>query len=109
MDITAPDAKPYPGWPRTIDQLDNYARQPVGFLPTLTISGMVNPVVQVIDEETGEIVYTLRINGAEFRPKVFKRATYTLKVGEPGTNRVRILTNVETLDPDESETIEVSL
>lgn len=109
VDITAPDAEPYPGWPRTIDQLDNYARQPVGHLPTLTISGMVNPVVQVIDEETGEIVYTLRINGMEFRPKVFKRATYTLKVGEPGTDRVRILTNVEVLRTDETGTIEVSL
>ncbi len=109
VDITAADVKPYPGWPRTIDQLDNYARQPVGFLPTLAISGMVNPIVQVIDEETSEIVYTLRINGTRFRPKVFKRATYTLKVGEPGTNRVRILTNVETLDPNETGAIEMSL
>ncbi len=109
VDITAAGAKPYPGWPRTIDQLDNYARQPAGYLPTLTINGMVNPVVQVIDEETGEIVYTLRIRGTEFRPKVFKRATYTVRVGEPGTSRTRILTNVETLGPDESRTIEVSL
>ncbi len=109
VDITAADAKPYPGWPRTIDQLDNYARQPVGYLPTLTISGMMNPVVQVIDETTNEIVYTLRIKGTEFRPKVFKRATYTVRVGEPGTDRLRILTNVETLGPDESGTIEVSL
>jgi hypothetical protein len=109
VDITNPDSKQYPGWPRTIDQLDNYARKPVGYLPTIKLQGMTNPVVQVIDEETGDIVYTLRINGTEFRPMVFKHTSYTIRVGEPGTDRVRILKNVPSLRVDEAKTMEVSL
>jgi hypothetical protein len=68
VDITAPDSKPYPGWPSTIHQLDNYVRKAVGYLPTIKVQGMRNPVLQVIDEETDEIVYTLRMSGTEFRP-----------------------------------------
>ena len=41
-----------------------------------------NQVVQVINEKTGEIIYTLRIKGTEFRPKVFANGTYTINVGE---------------------------
>ena len=109
LDITAPGAKPYPGWPRTIDQLDNYARRPMGYLPTIRVSGMTNPVVQVIDEDTDEIVYTLRINGREFRPKIFKRTQYTIKVGEPGTDRVKVLRNIESLGADDAKTLTVQL
>lgn len=47
---------------------------------------MENPVVQVINESTGEIVYTVRIQGNRFRPKVFKDGTYTVKIGEQPDN-----------------------
>jgi hypothetical protein len=109
VDITKPDSKPYAGWPRAIRQLDNYARKPVGYLPTIRVTGMANPVVQVLDEDTGEIVYTLRIQGAEFRPMVFKHGQYTVRVGELGTSRVKVLQNVASLDPGETKTMEVSL
>ena len=82
VDITDPATKQYPGWPRTIDQQDNYARQPVGYLPKIEVSGMKNPVVQVVDEANGEIIYTLRILGTSFRPKVFRPGKYTIVVGE---------------------------
>ena len=49
---------------------------------------MLNLVVQVIDESNGEIVYTLRIAGDRFRPKIFRRwGTYTVRVGELESNR----------------------
>jgi len=77
----------YPGWPKTVPQLDNYARKPAAFLPTLEISGRADPVVQVIDEATGEVVYTLRIRGDRFRPMVFDAGvTYRVRVGEPDEN-----------------------
>ena len=109
VDITAPGSKPYPGWPQTIDQMDNYARKPVAYLPTLQVTGMTDPVVQVIDEESDEIVYTLRIKGTTFRPQVFKKTRYTLKVGEPGTPKVKTLTAIEALGLEESGTLDVSL
>jgi len=82
VDVTADDAQQYPGWPITIDQLDNYGRTATAWLPTLEIEGMSDPVVQVIDETYGDVVYTLRIKGSRFQPKVFRDGPYTIKVGE---------------------------
>jgi phosphodiesterase/alkaline phosphatase D-like protein/SAM-dependent methyltransferase len=87
----------YLGWPKTIEQLDNYGRKAAGHLPTIKISDMTDPVVQVIDQENGEIVYTVRINGTSFRPKVFKAGTYTIKVGELGTEKMKVLDNVKSI------------
>ncbi|MDF7826831.1 metallophosphoesterase family protein [Pontiellaceae bacterium B12227] len=72
--------QPYPGWPVTIDQTDNYGRKAVAHLPTLTVCGAENPVIKVIDESTGEWIYALRINGTEFQPRVFRKGTYTVEV-----------------------------
>ena len=108
VDITAPTSKPYPGWPLTIHQLDNYGRQAMQYLPTLRVKGMVDPVVQIVDEESSEIVYTVRINGTEFRPKVFKRARYTITVGEPGTTNLKTFEGVQSLNLDESETLDIA-
>jgi hypothetical protein len=54
----------------------------LGWLPTLKITGAENPVVQVVDEATGDTVYTLRIQGTQFRPKVFREGRFTIHVGE---------------------------
>jgi hypothetical protein len=108
IDVTASDAQQYPGWPKTIRQLDNYGRRAVAYLPTLKVSGQDEPVVQVIDETDGEIVYTLRIQGNEFRPKVFRTGKYTIKVGKrDGT--VKVLTGVAALPPDQTREIRVDL
>ena len=72
--------KPYPGWPITIQQTDNYGRKAAAHLPTLKIKGATDPVVKVIDEATGEWIYCLRIKGDTFQPKVFKKGTYTVEV-----------------------------
>ncbi|MHC4499780.1 MAG: hypothetical protein ACYS21_11785 [Planctomycetota bacterium] len=107
VDITSPDARQYPGWPRTIRQQDNYARRPVAYLPTIEVAGMTNPVVQVIDESDGEILYTLRISGASHRPRVFKEGSYTIKVGETGTARMKVLRGISSMSGDTSKTIRV--
>jgi len=109
VDITDPTAKQYPGWPKTIKQQDNYGRQAVAYLPRLEVSGMTDPVVQVIEESTGEIVYTLRIKGTSFRPKVFAKGTYTVKVGELGTERMKVLKGMKAFDPDEKVTVKIEL
>jgi hypothetical protein len=109
VDITNPNTKQYPGWPRTIKQEDNYGRKAAAYLPTIQVRGMRNPVVQVIDESNDEIIYTLRINGTSFRPKVFKEGTYTLKIGEPGTDKMKTLEGVRSLPPDKTKKIRVRL
>jgi len=97
----------YPGWPKTVDAEENYGRKPVAFLPTLEVSGLIDPVIQVIGEATGEIVYTLRIKGTSFRPKVFKEGKYTVKVGEPGTEKMRVLNGLKSLPLGKEHTVEV--
>ena len=87
----------YEGWPKTIDMEDNYGRKALAYLPTLSFSGLENPVVQVIDESDGDIVYTLRIIGTEYKPKVFKAGLYTIHAGEPGTERMKTIEHVQSI------------
>jgi hypothetical protein len=105
-DPTQPDSH-FPGWPITIKMLDNYARKPAAYLPTIKIQGTQNPVVQVINNGTKEIEYTLRIPGDTFRPMVFDaEASYTVKVGGDEPRAIEVLNN---LKPDENRTIQVSV
>jgi hypothetical protein len=46
-------------------------------------------------EATGEVVYTLRVRGDAFRPKVFAPGKYTIHVGELGTARSKSLRAAE--------------
>jgi len=71
----------YPGWPITIRQMDNYNRKPYGYLRTIEVSGITEPVIQVINKNTREIIYTIRIPGISFAPMVFEDGTYILRIG----------------------------
>jgi phosphodiesterase/alkaline phosphatase D-like protein len=78
-------AKQFIGWPKKIDMEDNYARRAWNYLPEFRVSGLDEPpVIQVIDEQKGEVVYTLRIKDNKYIPKVFERGVYTVKIGNPG-------------------------
>ena len=74
----------YKGWPKTITQVQNYAREPVAFLPTIRVTGITNPVIQVVAEAGNEVLYTLRILGREFTPWVFGSGTHTVRVADQG-------------------------
>ncbi len=90
----------YPGWPKTVPMEDNYGREAAAFLPTFNVVGLADPVFQVIDEASNEIVYTIRIKGPSFRPKVFKEGMYTVKIGEPGTDNMKAIRGVHSLPLD---------
>ena len=86
-DVTKPDSESqHPGWPLTINQMDNYGREPVAWLPTLIISGDPDPVVEIINQTTGELEYIVRIKGNKFMPKVFSSDKFIVKVGYPEQN-----------------------
>ncbi|HAR36416.1 MAG TPA: hypothetical protein DCR87_05865 [Acidobacteria bacterium] len=89
--------RPYPGWPVAFSQLENDGRQPVAYLPLLQFKGITDPVVQVVDEKTQELVYSLRIKGTEFRPPVFRAGSYTIRCGEPGTSHWKELKGIGSL------------
>ncbi len=78
------EGRPYAGWPIAIQQTDNYNRTAQGYLPEVDLTD--KPVVQVINDSTGDIEYTLRPAGDTFRPRIFdSEATYTLRTGNPDT------------------------
>jgi hypothetical protein len=79
-DLARGDAAQYPGWPVTFQMEGNDGRKVYGFLPEV-VSDTPNPVVQVVREADGEILYTLRIQGSRFRPHVYGPGQYTVKAG----------------------------
>lgn len=93
-DAKAGVAAQFPGWPLTINFADNDGRKPIAWLPELQLEGMQDPVVQVIHEPSGEVVYTRRIVGCRYRPPVFAEGTYTVKVGHDGPEE-ELVTGVE--------------
>ncbi len=107
-DPARPGEAQFEGWPKTIHLEDNFPKKAVAWLPEVRVTGMINPVIQVIDEDTGEAVYTLRVRGASWRPKVFTRTgTYTLRVGEPGRD-FRTFRNLHPETEAASSVLEVS-
>lgn len=86
VDLTDPAAKQYAGWPRTISQFDNYDPPSWGKLGEMTFD-VENPVVQLIDDLSGEILYTVRALGKTFNPGAPKGRSFTVKAGrnQPST------------------------
>lgn len=91
----------YPGWPQTISQEENYARKAKGFLPKITVRGIENPVIQVVNESTQTLEYAIRVKGRTFIAKVFDdTVSYTIKVGEPDKNLWQELRGVTVANND---------
>lgn len=107
-DPVDPNAAQMPGWPVTITVRDNYGRKPTAYLPTLEVTGIENPVVHVIDESDGELVYALRVRGQQFQPHVFSAGRYTVTVSDPDRKKSTTLTGLEAT-PQNDEALEVRL
>jgi len=75
------DSAQYPGWPITIRMEDNDGRKPDGFLPPIVVTEVERPVVQVIREQDGEVLYTYRVAHTPFRAPVYGTGTFTIRVG----------------------------
>jgi hypothetical protein len=107
VDVCKSESRQYPGFPVIIDQEDNYGRDAVAYLPKIEVAGVINPVIQIIDESNGEIVYTTRMKNSLFLPKVFKKGKYTIKVGEG--EKVKMITNVEAQELTDRKNLVVRL
>ncbi len=81
VDITDATTKQYAGWPRTISQFDNYNPPSWGKLGEFTFD-VEDPVVQLVDAETNEILYTVRGNGKTFTPGAPKDKAFIVKAGK---------------------------
>lgn len=82
VDPRSPDAQQFAGWPRTFQQADMFTPGDK-HLDTIVVDGLERPVVQVEDERTGEVVYTIRLESRRFEPRVGGDGPYTVRVGDP--------------------------
>jgi hypothetical protein len=80
-DLSKGDAAQFPGWPMTFKMEENDGRAAKGLLPELVFENATDPVVQVVSEADGDILYTVRIQGGRFRPAVYGDGAYTVKAG----------------------------
>ncbi len=105
--------EPYPFWPITIDQTDNDGRTPAAYLPTLIVEGLpvgVDPVIEVIDEANGDLVYAYRVRGSSVRPQVYDaQSTYTVRVSEPDRGLESVLNGIEPGPATRVESVRVTL
>jgi len=99
----------YEGWPRTISQMDNYGRKAHGYLSSLIVTGVTDPVVQVINEQTHDVVYTIRIRGTEFRPHVFEDGLYTVKIMDQESHRFVEAKGLQPKPAAQTKTLEIAL
>ena len=63
-------------------------RKPVAWLPELVFEDGRDPVVQVVADKSGEVLYTLRVRGGRFQPPVFAAGEYTVSVGRDRPNQL---------------------
>lgn len=71
----------FPGWPLKISQFDNLGMGAEYVLPEITVN-KPDQLLQVWDENTGEMELAFRIQGASVQPRLFKNGTFTVKIGE---------------------------
>ncbi|MEX2580832.1 MAG: hypothetical protein WD342_17365 [Verrucomicrobiales bacterium] len=70
----------FPGWPITVKMEDNDGREKTHWLPALEFAEPA-PVVQVVAEADGEVLYTVRVRSDTFQPAVYAPGKYTVKTG----------------------------
>ncbi|MEE2942532.1 MAG: hypothetical protein VX413_03955 [Verrucomicrobiota bacterium] len=80
-DVRHGDGAQFAGWPITVAQDANDGRKVAGYLPELIFSGGKNSVVQVVEEKSGEVLYTVRARDGRFQPRVYSKGKHTVKIG----------------------------
>lgn len=81
------DDAQFAGWPVKFSMEDNDGREATHYLPNLKFKGFRDPVVRITNSETGEVLYTVRVEGKSFRPHVFSEGTYNIAVGKEKPNQ----------------------
>ncbi|MBT3199131.1 MAG: hypothetical protein HN350_04365 [Phycisphaerales bacterium] len=109
MPVDDPKSKQYKGWPRTITQFENDGRKAVAWLPKLDIKGVKEPVIEVINEKTGMLVYSVRMQKAAFRSPVFAKGTYTIRIGDPDSDRWQTRKGIVADDKENRDTLKITI
>jgi hypothetical protein len=109
IDCSGKRPKSYPGWPISCKYSAAYNRNHVGYLPAVEIMGRSNAVVQVINENSGKLVYSVRSSGTVLLPHVFEVGHYRLNAGEPELGLKRSFTGLTPGSSEKTDAIRVAL
>lgn len=90
-DASKGDNHQFPGWPIKFNMSDNDGRKIVGFLPEITCNDSVHPVVQVTNEKTGEVLYTIRAKTNRFRPPVYSDGPFSVSIGIDRPDKTKLI------------------
>lgn len=82
------DRAQFPGWPITLPVSANDGRMVAGWLPEIVFPEGTRPVVQLIRDATGEVVYTYRIDSNRFQPHVYALEKHSLRAGVDKPDRM---------------------
>lgn len=78
----------FPGWPVTLHISANDGRKIFAKLPGIKVPDTEHPVYQVINETTGEILYTTRAEAATIEAAVYGPGKYTVKAGRDRPEKI---------------------
>lgn len=107
-DVSKGDSEQFPGWPMRFKMSDNDGREAVAFLPELNFKGILNPVVQIVEESSGDVLYTTRVRSGIYRPKVYANGKYTIRVGE-GLPILKSVSGVQSVDANSKKKLTISV
>ncbi len=85
-DVNEGDRAQFAGWPITINYRDNDGRQPTGWLPELVFAADERPVIQVIENASGEVLYTVRSDSNRFYAPTYSNGPHTVRMGRDKPN-----------------------
>ena len=83
---TNKDTAQFPGWPITFKARDNDGRNPSRYLSYNV--DLKSPVLQVINETSGDILYTTRMKKSAGKLPIYSTDPHTIMVGKDKPQRV---------------------
>ena len=85
-DVTTNKDSQFPGWPITFNARNNDGRKPAGHIDYEV--DLKNPVVQVINDTTKEILYTARLQKPSGKLPVYSSDPHTVRIGKNKPSKV---------------------
>lgn len=85
-DVTTDKDSQFPGWPITFNARNNDGRKPTAHIDYEV--DLKNPVVQVINDTTKEILYTARLQKPSGKLPIYSSDPHTVKIGKDKPSKV---------------------
>ena len=101
------DQAQFSGWPVTFKMTQNDGRKIKGWLPKLSFS-KPNPVVQVLNDKTKEVLYTVRVQGRNFHPKTYSMDPHSVRLGKDSPKTLLFSKTSPVRDPKKVKVLSVN-